>query len=191
MDSEKRDISNFSIDELRKRAEDILKERGGTDTELADARQVFHELQVYQIELELQNDELLRIHDRLEASSHRLRELYDLAPLPYLSLDKQGVIININITGTNYLGSTRSYLLEKPMISYIQPEYHEGFFRHIKNVFQSGGYQTEIFQMRLPDNRTPHVKIHSVIKTDFDNNERYSWSILSDVSDVADFFASE
>ncbi len=191
MENGKQDISNFSIDELRKKAEEILRERGDSDAELDDARQVFHEFQVYQIELELQNDELLRIHDRLEASSHRLRELYDLAPLPYLSLNKQGVIININITGTNYFGSTRSYLLEKPIISYIKPEFHESFFRHIKNVFQSGGYQTEILQMRLPDSSTPYIKIHSVVKTDFENNEQYSWSILSDVSDVADFFASQ
>jgi PAS domain-containing protein len=88
--------------ELRRRAETRWKERRvdnpppGTD---ADAQRLLHELEVHQIELEMQNAELQRARVEVETALEKYTELYDFAPVGYCSIDRQGVIQEVNLTG--------------------------------------------------------------------------------------------
>jgi hypothetical protein len=65
------------LDGLRRRAEDAAQELAvGMPDNLdalspEDARKVLHELRVHQIELEMQNEELRRVQEELEASRAR------------------------------------------------------------------------------------------------------------------------
>jgi hypothetical protein len=79
---------------LRQEAEANLRERGeGFPTPPAtDAARLIHELQVAQIELQMQNDELRRAQREIEASRDRYADLYDFAPVGYLTLDLHGQI---------------------------------------------------------------------------------------------------
>ena len=69
--------------------------------------QMLHELHVHQIELEMQNDELQRTQEELDAIKSRYFELYDLAPLGYCTLNDQGQILEANLMATKLLGVTR------------------------------------------------------------------------------------
>jgi len=97
--------------ELRRRAETRWKERRvdnpppGTD---ADAQRLLHELEVHQIELEMQNAELQRARVEVETALEKYTELYDFAPVGYCSIDRQGVIQEVNLTGATMLGMARS-----------------------------------------------------------------------------------
>src|SRR2546425_9148843 len=74
---------------LRKDAEATLREKG-TDFPApapADPAKLIHELQVAQIELQMQNDELRKAHLEIEVSHDRFVDLYDFAPVGYLTLD--------------------------------------------------------------------------------------------------------
>src|ERR1022692_396135 len=52
-----------------------------------DTQRLFHELQVHQIELELQNEELNQANLAAKAALERFTDLYDFAPVGYFSLD--------------------------------------------------------------------------------------------------------
>ena len=81
--------------ELRRWAEARLKaletKSAPTRTE-ADTQRLVHELQVHQIELEMQNEELRQLRAEAEAGLERYTELYDFAPVGYLTLGRDGAI---------------------------------------------------------------------------------------------------
>ena len=77
------------------------------------------ELQVHQEELRQQNDELLQAQQELETARDRYSALYDLGPLPYLSLNRQGRVEEANETCLTFLGLPRDRLVGRSLISFI------------------------------------------------------------------------
>lgn len=97
---------------------------------LADAKQLFHELRVYQIEMEMQNEELRRMQQNLEISRTRYFDLYDLAPVGYLTIDTHGLILEANLTAVTMLGGSRDNLLKKPISQFIFGEDQDIYYLH-------------------------------------------------------------
>jgi PAS domain S-box-containing protein len=98
-----------NLGELRRRAEDHLGKKPTIRAE-NDVTRLLHELQVHQVELEMQNRQLLDTQAQLEESLQRYTDLFDFAPVGYLTLSTEGLIEEINITGANLLGNDRSLL---------------------------------------------------------------------------------
>jgi len=101
-----------------------------------------HELQLHQIELEMQNEELRRAQKELEESRDRYSDLYDFAPVGYFSFDKNGLIIEVNLTGAKKLGVERNFLIKKPFSLFISPGSKDVFYLHLRQVFRTGVRQT-------------------------------------------------
>lgn len=99
-----------------------------------EIRQLLHELQVHQIELEMQNDELCRTQHELEASHARYFELYELAPVGYLSLSGQGLILKANLTAATMLGVARGVLVAQPINRFIFKDDRVIFQYHKQNI---------------------------------------------------------
>jgi signal transduction histidine kinase len=111
-----------SASELRRRAEERLRERDRAGAPLEateDVLRLIHELQVHQIELEMQNEELRRVREELEASLTRYSELYDFAPVGYVTLDAQSTIREINLVGATMLGRERARLVGQRFVSWV------------------------------------------------------------------------
>ncbi|RJQ55032.1 MAG: PAS domain S-box protein [Nitrospiraceae bacterium] len=125
--------------DLRRKAEERLKARdsGLKHATDADLRGLVHELHVHQTELEMQNEELRRIQKELEESRNKYSDLYDLAPVGYLTLDETGLILEANITAAGQLGTVRSLLINKPFYHYIKKESRDILYLHLREVFKS------------------------------------------------------
>lgn len=120
---------------VRQRAEDdiagiVLNE--SKKLTLHQAKHLLHELRIHQAELEIQNEELRRIQNKLEASQERYISLYDHAPIGYLTLNGQGLILEANLTVAAMLGTTRAELLNKRMSSFILPEDQDTYYLNQK-----------------------------------------------------------
>jgi PAS domain S-box-containing protein len=120
--------------EIRARAE----ERAGNE-DLAGQQandRLIYELRVHQIELEMQNDELLRSESDLEAARERYQLLFDRAPVAYLVLSPEGVIREMNDAAARLFGSSGKVLVGKPMVVFIDPAFHTPLFEHLRAVFR-------------------------------------------------------
>ncbi len=99
---------------LRQQAEVILnarKSQANKTVSEADKLKLIHELEVHQIELEMQNEELVKAKFKAEQAEEKYADLYDFAPSGYLSLTKEGKILNLNFAEAKMLGKERSRLI--------------------------------------------------------------------------------
>ena len=72
-------------------------------------------MQVHQIELEMQNAELSSARNALEAALERCSDLYDFAPMGYVTLDRDGIIRSANLTGSGLIGFER-FPVDRPAL---------------------------------------------------------------------------
>ncbi|NTW82731.1 MAG: PAS domain S-box protein [Chlorobiaceae bacterium] len=141
-----------ALESLRHKAEAMLKL--GLKNNLAipaskeEMQRVVHELAVYQIELEMQQDELLQTRLNLEESLESYTELYDFAPLAYLTLDRKGKILKANLTATQLLGVDRSRLVGDRLGMFITSEDLPQFNAMLERVFS--GRDHEHCEVTLP-----------------------------------------
>ncbi len=115
------------LDELRLRAEAIAQhtfsEESRDDRFLSpeESKKALQELSVHQIELAMQNQALRNAQSELEASRDRYHDLYDFAPVGYLTLTAEGMIEEINLTATTLLGMERKNLLQRRFTAQVIP----------------------------------------------------------------------
>ena len=120
-------------------------------TERKQAEEVLHEahleLQVHHIELEMQNEELRRTQAELDSVRARYFDLYDLAPVGYLTFSNQGLILEANFAAATMLGAARSVLYKNPMSTFIFSEDQDAYYLHRKRVIEIG--ELHDWEMRL------------------------------------------
>lgn len=130
--------------DLRQKAEAVfLKQVAQFPDDLAslspeETRQMFHDLRVHQIELEMQNEQLRQAQDALDLSCARYMDLYDLAPVGYITLSEQGVILEANLTAATLLGKARSALVHQGLAGFILKEDQDIYYLHRKLLVEAG-----------------------------------------------------
>jgi len=143
---------------LRRQAEDIAtgeKVALSPDTRETpspdEALRMLHELRIHQIELEMQNEELRRTQTELEDARARYFDLYDLAPVGYFSISEKGLILEANLTAANLLGTARAILVGQPLSRFILPEDQDIYYRHHKQLLETGKAQACELRMARKD----------------------------------------
>jgi len=147
-------ISDESKRQLRSQAEERLRQaEAGAPEQLSPEKtqEVLHELRVRLIEQELQNEELCRVQHQLETSQARYFDLYNLAPVGYLTLDTQGIIQEANLTCANLLGVTRSELVNQPLSRFIFSEDQDLYYLHCRQLVEIKAAQSCEIRMVQPD----------------------------------------
>lgn len=136
----------------------LLVEEPAQAIPLAD--ETLYELRVHQIELEMQNEELRRIQVALETSYAHFVELYDFAPVGYLTLSNTGLIIEINLTGAKLLGIARKDILQRRFSQFVA-EQDKNCWNHLSlSLLNDTETAIESFELRLrrPEGAAFHAR---------------------------------
>jgi diguanylate cyclase (GGDEF)-like protein/PAS domain S-box-containing protein len=116
--------------------------------------ELLHELRVHQIELEMQNEALRQAQLTLEESRDRYVDLYDFAPVGYLTLIPGGMISEINLTGASLLGVERLKLLQRRFATYVASGDRDRWDLFLLGVFRQGERQQCEVSLRRNDGST-------------------------------------
>jgi len=131
---------NDRLAELRRLAEQRGEKKAQTNDSAMvaqDCRQLVHELQVHQIELEMQNEELRAAQEQLSESLEKYSDLYEFAPVGYVTSNSRGRILETNLTFAGQLGVERGRLLNTALSLHATAEDRAAFRLHLERVVQN------------------------------------------------------
>lgn len=149
---------------LRERAEALLhaKRRDLAATPAKEVKALIYELNVHQMELEIQNQELREAQVELAHTRDRYANLYEFAPVGYVSLEKNGEIVEANLTAAKMLGVRRQELLGRNFLKFVLPPSQDELYLHRQAVFSSGVKQTCEIEMHKADGNLLSMRLESL-----------------------------
>ena len=155
---------------LRQQAEEkvrsIAASAADADPSPEEARYLLHELRVHQAELEMQNEHLRQAQMALDNVRARYFDLYDLAPVGYVTVSETGLILEANLTVTTLLGKKRHTLLERPFSQNIIHQDQDIYYLCRKQLFATGDPQTCELRMRKKDDTIFWAQLVAILAQD-------------------------
>ncbi|MFA4849220.1 MAG: PAS domain-containing sensor histidine kinase [Methanoregula sp.] len=170
---------------LRDNAEEQLAHspQRSFDLKVQTPEKLIHELQVHQIELETQAEELRRAHLELEESRDQYLDLYDFAPLGYLTLTDKALISQGNLSAANLLGIDRSTMINARFRKWIVVEDLETWDGYFTNLLKSEKKLTTSLMLKRGDKATFTARLEGVRRTDSNGRSSIRMAI-SDITDI-------
>ena len=159
----------IAMEAVRRGAQDYLF-KGQTDVRTVrrviqyaiDRKRIEEELRAQRSELERKNEELQETQRRLEAYRDRYVDLYDFAPLGYVTLDEDGYIQEINLAGAALLGRDRAELTGYPLADYISGQDKPVFLSHLRDCCNKCREVTTELTLTAEDGRPRFVQLRSI-----------------------------
>lgn len=151
--------------------------------EKSELQQLTHDLQTHQIELEMQNRELHEAQQQLEEARDRYADLYDFAPVSYITFGEKGIIKDINLSGAAMLGRVKGGVINQPFARWIANGDVSIFFNHLRTALQSDIKVTDEIKIRVADEQLLDVRIESVRSRDLISNTFVCRSIILDITE--------
>ena len=136
-------------DKIRKAAEAQLARTRLAQVATGNPEELLHELQVHQIELEMQNEELRRSHLALEESRDLYVDLFEFAPSGYITLGREAVISEINLTGCKLLGAERSKLVNRHFSRFIAVHDRDYWHRQFMDMMLKEANQKQVLDLAM------------------------------------------
>ncbi|HXX53828.1 MAG TPA: PAS domain-containing protein, partial [Thermodesulfovibrionales bacterium] len=171
---------------LRRRAEKILKgqKKMPTAPSPKDMKRLFHELETHQVELEIQNQGLREAQTEVEASRRKYAELYHFAPVGYFTLDKNGIILEVNVTGAAMLGVSNRLLAGKPFSHFIVDiKDRKAFASHRDKVLRHGIKNACELKLGSLEAASFHARLESIPTEDSEGELTLIRTTVSDITE--------
>ncbi|MBC7623236.1 MAG: response regulator [Aeromicrobium sp.] len=173
---------------LRQKAEDIASAAEAASSESLKplspeaTRQTLHDLRVYQIELEMQNEELRRAQLALDTSRAQYFDLYDLAPVGYCTISEQGLILQANLKAAVLFGVARSALATQPFSRFIVRDDQDTYYQFRKRLIETEEAQCCDLRIAKHDGTPRWTELAATTVLD-DDGARIVRLVLNDISD--------
>lgn len=160
----------MQTEEQRRKDDDIRQSK----TELLSELQVSHR------ELKLQNRELLETQSLLKQSHKRYADLYEYAPVGFLTLNKTGHILSLNQAGEELLRNNREFLIGKSFIDCFFNIDHQAFIQYLQKIFTISGKAAVDLEIKNADEQLSHIRLESTLMCDSST----CLMIISDISQL-------
>ena len=149
-----------------------------------DYESALHELHNYQIELELQNDELRKAQQELAEVRDQYANLYEFAPVGYIVLDPINIITDTNITICKMLGANRLSLYNKDIFDIISPDSKDIFYLTIRKIFDFKSKQECEVKLLKKDKNEFHAKLECAPQEDSKGNISGIRVVVIDITEL-------
>lgn len=143
---------------------------------------LLHQLQVHQVELEAQNQELRVARSSLEFSHDRYADLYDFAPVGYVTLDDQGVILELNLTAAKMFGRERTRMVGRPFHLHVVRDDLAALRGHLDALAQAEPPAAVELRLARAGAGALPVMMQSVRVYDFERKAHLCRTALTDLS---------
>ena len=156
------------LKQLREDAEKILNvnKHQTTDIPVSDFNRIIHDLKVYQIELELQNEELRDTQKQLEASRNRFAQLYNQAPAGYVTLDQNSIVLQANQTFAAMVNKDFSQILNLSFSDFLADGDSSIFLSRFNAFFKQPNEKSMELKMYRSGGKHFFVRITGSLITD-------------------------
>jgi C4-dicarboxylate-specific signal transduction histidine kinase len=143
------------------------------------------ELQVYRLQLEMQNQALRDLQSELEGALQRYTDLYDYLPIGYVTLTRTGQIVQANLTAARWLRRDRGRLIGVHMNWFLDAFDAGRFAAHLEHCAHSKDEQTCEVTLRLENDLTLTVQIssHAAPKTG-DDSPGYTHTAITNIAQL-------
>ncbi|MBS0299489.1 MAG: PAS domain S-box protein [Proteobacteria bacterium] len=157
-------------EEQRRKDDDIRQSK----TELLSELQISHR------ELEKQNHELKETQQQLNESHKRYADLYEYAPVGFLTLNKTGHILSLNQAGAKLLRNNRESLIGKLFTDCFFDIDHQAFIQYLQKVFTTSGKTAVDLKIKNADEQLSYIRLESTLMCDSST----CLMIMSDISQL-------
>jgi PAS domain S-box-containing protein len=173
-------------DKMRKAVEAKFAHEPKLKPKPRPSKELLHELRVYQIELEMQNEEFRQAQLDLKEMRDRYVDLYEFSPDGYLTLTSKGLIAEVNLTGAALLRVERKKLIKRRFADFVTHEDRDHWHRHFLSIWNNEGHQSFELLIQRGDSSRFHARL-DCIRKEFNN----SFSVRITLIDITDRKHSE
>ncbi|PKN66296.1 MAG: hypothetical protein CVU57_06395 [Deltaproteobacteria bacterium HGW-Deltaproteobacteria-15] len=165
---EKKARTSATLEALRKQVERIIREPGEklTDGDELDLLRLTHELEVQHLELELQNEDLRRASRELDSSRKEFYDLYESAPVAFVTVNEKGIIEMANRAAVRMITGSGDSVKGSLFSRLVYAEDLGVYFDCLKQLALN--YAVSPCELRIVGNngRLVHVQMEAAIKRD-------------------------
>ncbi|MBD3402026.1 PAS domain-containing protein [candidate division GN15 bacterium] len=178
--------STDRLDKLREKIEQLRTggDEFGAGVEYDDVVELVQELETYQAELLQANEDLRETHEKLERVGRKYFDLYDLAPVGYLTLNRDGLITGANLSAAGLLEMLRGRLVGRLLSGFIHAESRSDYLHLLQEIRSDGDPASSDVRLTATGDELRYAKLNiSPAPESFEMGNEL-WVTLTDISDL-------
>ena len=171
-------------EELRRRAEGLVDPSSISLAVEASSsvEKLREEIGIFNIELELQCEELRQARKKVEESQRYLADLFEFAPVAYVVLNKDGRIQDLNAKAADVFGMTKNMLRGQRLLSYVPHTNLLDFSRCLKVLLDKRLPQTCEVAFRLPHGESLDSRVQLLFLDNPSHKDPFILCAMEDIS---------
>jgi len=177
-------MKDNKFENLRQKAEEIVKHKGMAKSAeyINDIEKMIEELNIFQIELEMQNNELQFTNQKLNAEQEKYRDLYKNAPIAYFTLNKTGNIYDVNYAAAEMLNLPIQAFNKTSIFPYLEESSKQVFNQFFQKVFNSSKVEYSEINFIDTNNQIIHTKLNAQSYFDYNLKIKLCRCAVTDIT---------